>query len=104
MRKIGVGPKRGEVGGWASAKAGLPGKDRHGATIPSRMCAKARLADALAVMQDDLLPRSPWEVQMSGAVPPNGFMILPPTSIAVGGATVDFDQRFGTGAMCGPFN
>jgi hypothetical protein len=29
---------------------------------------------------------------------------LPPTSIAVGGATVDFDQRFGAGAMCGPFN
>jgi hypothetical protein len=29
---------------------------------------------------------------------------LPPTSIAVGGATVDFDQRFGTGAICGPFN
>jgi hypothetical protein len=29
---------------------------------------------------------------------------LPPTSIAVAGATVDFDQRFGTGAKCGPFN
>jgi hypothetical protein len=29
---------------------------------------------------------------------------LPPTSIAVGGATVDFDRRFGTGATCGPFN
>ena len=29
---------------------------------------------------------------------------LPPTTIAVGGARVDFDQRFGTGAMCGPFN
>lgn len=29
---------------------------------------------------------------------------LPPTTIAVGGATVDFDQRFGTLAKCGPFN
>jgi len=29
---------------------------------------------------------------------------LPPTRIAVGGATVDFDQRFGTQAKCGPFN
>ena len=29
---------------------------------------------------------------------------LPPTTIAVGGATVDFDQRFGTQAKCGPFN
>jgi hypothetical protein len=29
---------------------------------------------------------------------------LPPTSIAVAGATVDFDRRFGTGAKCGPFN
>ena len=28
---------------------------------------------------------------------------LPPTSIPVGGGTVDFDQRFGTGAKCGPF-
>ena len=27
---------------------------------------------------------------------------LPPTSIPVGGGTVDFDQRFGTGAKCGP--
>ena len=27
-----------------------------------------------------------------------------PTTIAVGGATVDFDQRFGTQAKCGPFN
>jgi hypothetical protein len=29
---------------------------------------------------------------------------LPPTSVAIAGATVDFDQRFGTGAKCGPFN
>jgi hypothetical protein len=29
---------------------------------------------------------------------------LPPTAVAVAGATVDFDQRFGTGAKCGPFN
>jgi hypothetical protein len=29
---------------------------------------------------------------------------LPPTAIAVAGATVDFDQRFGTSAKCGPFN
>jgi hypothetical protein len=29
---------------------------------------------------------------------------LPPTSIPVGGGTVDFDQRFGTGANCGPFH
>jgi hypothetical protein len=29
---------------------------------------------------------------------------LPRTTIAVGGATVDFDQRFGTQAKCGPFN
>jgi hypothetical protein len=29
---------------------------------------------------------------------------LPPTTIAVTGATVDFDQRFGTGAKCEPFN
>jgi len=28
---------------------------------------------------------------------------LPPTSIPVGGGTVDFDQRFGTGAQCGSF-
>ena len=28
---------------------------------------------------------------------------LPPTSIPVGGGTVDFDQRFGTGAKCGAF-
>jgi hypothetical protein len=28
---------------------------------------------------------------------------LPPTRIPVGGGTVDFDQRFGTGAKCGPF-
>jgi hypothetical protein len=28
---------------------------------------------------------------------------LPPTSIPVGGGTVDFDQRFGTGAKCGRF-
>ena len=27
----------------------------------------------------------------------------PPTRIPVGGGTVDFDQRFGTGAKCGPF-
>jgi hypothetical protein len=29
---------------------------------------------------------------------------LPSTSIAVAGATVDFDQRFGTDAKCRPFN
>jgi hypothetical protein len=29
---------------------------------------------------------------------------LPPTAVAVGGATVDFDQRFATGAKCAPFN
>jgi hypothetical protein len=29
---------------------------------------------------------------------------LPLTSIAVVGATVDFDQRFGAGARCGVFN
>jgi hypothetical protein len=29
---------------------------------------------------------------------------LPPTRIAVEGATVDFDQRFATGIKCGPFN
>jgi len=28
---------------------------------------------------------------------------LPPTRIPVGGGIVDFDQRFGTGAKCGPF-
>lgn len=28
---------------------------------------------------------------------------LPPTRIPVGGGTVDFDQRFGTGVKCGPF-
>lgn len=28
---------------------------------------------------------------------------LPPTRIPVSGGTVDFDQRFGTGAKCGPF-
>jgi len=28
---------------------------------------------------------------------------LPPTRIPVGGGTVDFDQRFGTGAKCGAF-
>ncbi|WP_245302100.1 hypothetical protein [Bradyrhizobium sp. LTSP885] len=28
---------------------------------------------------------------------------LPPTHIPVGGGTVDFDKRFGTGAKCGPF-
>jgi hypothetical protein len=28
---------------------------------------------------------------------------LPPTRIPVAGGTVDFDQRFGTGAKCGPF-
>jgi hypothetical protein len=28
---------------------------------------------------------------------------LPPTRIPVGGGTVDFDQRFGTKAKCGPF-
>jgi hypothetical protein len=29
---------------------------------------------------------------------------LPPTLVAVAGATVDFDQRFATGAKCGSFN
>jgi hypothetical protein len=29
---------------------------------------------------------------------------LPPTTIPVAGGTVDFDQRFGTKAKCGPFN
>ena len=29
---------------------------------------------------------------------------LPPTKIPVAGGTVDFDQRFGTKAKCGPFN
>ena len=28
---------------------------------------------------------------------------LPPTRIPAGGGTVDFDQRFGTKAKCGPF-
>ena len=28
---------------------------------------------------------------------------LPPTRVPVAGGTVDFDQRFGTGAKCGPF-
>ena len=28
---------------------------------------------------------------------------LPPTRIPIGGGTVDFDQRFGTGAKCGAF-
>ncbi|MGP0092651.1 MAG: hypothetical protein ACLPKB_22345 [Xanthobacteraceae bacterium] len=28
---------------------------------------------------------------------------LPPTRIPVSGGIVDFDQRFGTGAKCGPF-
>jgi hypothetical protein len=28
---------------------------------------------------------------------------LPPTRIPMGGGTVDFDQRFGTQAKCGPF-
>lgn len=28
---------------------------------------------------------------------------LPPTRIPIAGGTVDFDQRFGTGAKCGPF-
>ncbi len=28
---------------------------------------------------------------------------LPPTHIPLAGGTVDFDQRFGTGAKCGPF-
>jgi hypothetical protein len=28
---------------------------------------------------------------------------LPATKIPVGGGTVDFDQRFGTGAKCGAF-
>jgi hypothetical protein len=29
---------------------------------------------------------------------------LPPTRIPIEGGTVDFDQRFGTGAKCGEFN
>jgi hypothetical protein len=29
---------------------------------------------------------------------------LPPTAIPGAGGTVDFDQRFATGAKCGPFN
>jgi hypothetical protein len=29
---------------------------------------------------------------------------LPPTAVAIAGATVDFDQRFATGVKCGPFN
>ena len=29
---------------------------------------------------------------------------LPPTAVAIDGATVDFDQRFATGAKCAPFN
>jgi hypothetical protein len=29
---------------------------------------------------------------------------LPPTAVPVSGGTVDFDQRFATGAECGPFN
>jgi hypothetical protein len=29
---------------------------------------------------------------------------LPPTAVPVAGGTVDFDQRFATGADCGPFN
>jgi hypothetical protein len=29
---------------------------------------------------------------------------LPLTRIPAGGGTVDFDQRFGTAAKCGPFN
>jgi hypothetical protein len=29
---------------------------------------------------------------------------LPVTRIPAGGGTVDFDQRFGTAAKCGPFN
>jgi hypothetical protein len=29
---------------------------------------------------------------------------LPPTAVPVAGGTVDFDQRFATGAECGPFN
>ena len=29
---------------------------------------------------------------------------LPPTRIPVKGGAVDFDQRFGTAAKCGPFN
>jgi hypothetical protein len=28
---------------------------------------------------------------------------LPPTRIPTAGGTVDFDQRFGTAAKCGPF-
>lgn len=28
---------------------------------------------------------------------------LPPTRVPVGGGTVDFDQRFGTGAKCSAF-
>jgi hypothetical protein len=29
---------------------------------------------------------------------------LPPKAVPVAGGTVDFDQRFATGADCGPFN
>jgi hypothetical protein len=29
---------------------------------------------------------------------------LPATAVPVAGGTVDFDQRFATGATCGPFN
>jgi hypothetical protein len=29
---------------------------------------------------------------------------LPPTTVPVAGGTVDFDQRFATGAKCRPFN
>jgi hypothetical protein len=29
---------------------------------------------------------------------------LPPTQVPVEGGTVDFDNRFGTNAKCGPFN
>lgn len=29
---------------------------------------------------------------------------LPPTRVPAAGGTVDFDQRFGTDAKCGPFN
>jgi hypothetical protein len=52
-------------------------------------------------------PLEPVKISMT----PDGKMVivdqytrgLPPTRIPVGGGTVDFDQRFGTGAKCGPF-
>jgi len=50
----------------------------------------------------------PVHVQYSGdrkSVIVNRYMRkLPSTVVAVAGAPVDFDQRFATGAKCGPFN